>query len=113
MVVSEEMEVDFNANRFHMAHVQEPLDFVVRIESRAPDGSRHQERDLELEIYRSGKEVNLTLSWYSQEERPILWQGKHPVWMDGSNGKKCGMPIDGEQIESFARRLKALLEPYC
>ncbi|WP_320674494.1 hypothetical protein [Prochlorococcus sp. MIT 1341] len=101
---------DSNLNDLKIGVQQEPLDFVVRIESRDSEGLRHPDRDLELEVYRSGNDVNLLLSWFGQPERPILWQGKHPVWMDGINGKKCVVPIDGELIESLARRLKALLE---
>ena len=48
--------------------------------------------------------------WSNQSEKPMLWQGKYSVWMDAIEGKRCGAPIDGEPIESLARRLKSLLE---
>ena len=48
-------------------------DLNVRIECRDPQGERCPERDLELEIYRSGNDINLMLSWWDQPERPMLW----------------------------------------
>ena len=39
-------------------------DLNVRIECRDPQGERCPERDLELEIYRSGNDINLMLSWW-------------------------------------------------
>ena len=64
-------------------------DLFVRIETRDASGSRMEAMDLELEIYRSGSDVNLMLSWCDQEDRPMLWQGQHPVWMHGDNGMRC------------------------
>ena len=84
-------------------------DVLVRIETRDASGSRIEAMDLELEIYRSGSDVNLMLSWCDQAERPMLWQGQHPVWMDGNSGQRCQPPEDGAPMESFARRLRALL----
>ena len=45
--------------------------------------------DIELEVYKSGNEINMTLSWISLLNTPILWQGKHSVWMDSDSGAKC------------------------
>ena len=87
------------------------LDLSVRIESRDSRGKRHPDRDLELEIYQSGNDFNLMLSWVSYPDSPLLWQGQHPVWMDASNGKRCEAPKDGIVLESLARRLRALIEP--
>ena len=39
-------------------------DLHVRIECRDGDGQRCSDQDLELEIYRSGDEINLMLSWW-------------------------------------------------
>ncbi len=83
-------------------------DLIARIECRDQEGSRYPEKDLELEIYSSGKDLNLLLSWLDQPERPILWQGQHPVWMDGKTGKRCSAPNDGAPLEALARRLRAL-----
>jgi len=84
-------------------------DLCLRLEARTPEGERCPADDLELEIYRSGGELNLTLSWVEEEERPLLWQGSHPVWMDGSTGVRCACPAGGAPLEALARRLRALL----
>ena len=39
------------------------LDLCLRLEARSPEGERMPAEDLELEIYRSGAELNLTLAW--------------------------------------------------
>ncbi len=87
------------------------VDLIVRIESRSREGDRYSDQDLDLEIYSSGSDLNLMLSWCDQPERPMLWQGKHPVWMDGSSGQRCPAPEDGAPLEALARRLRALLSP--
>ena len=87
-------------------------DVLVRIETRDTSGSRIEAMDLELEIYRSGSDVNLMLSWCDQAERPMLWQGQHPVWMQGDNGMRCTAPADGQPLEAIARRLRAQLVGY-
>ena len=86
------------------------LDFelIMRIECRSEEGERFPKYDLELELYRSGKDINLMLSWPELSDRPILWQGKHPVWMNADNGTRCESPVYGKQLEAFARRLIAL-----
>jgi hypothetical protein len=89
----------------------EPLDLCLRLEARTPDGQRTPQEDLELEIYRSGDDLNLTLSWREGDDRPLLWHGSHPVWMDGATGLRSTCPADGMPLEALARRLKALLRP--
>ena len=86
-------------------------DLNVRIECRDGDGQRHPDRDLELEIYRSGDEVNLMLSWLDQPDRPMLWHGRHPVWMDAESGQRCSAPQDAAPLESLGRRLRSLVQP--
>ena len=86
-------------------------DLHVRIETRDGDGQRHPEHDLELEIYRSGEEINLMLSWCDQPDRPMLWHGRHPVWMDGESGQRCAAPQDAAPLEALGRRLRALVQP--
>ena len=86
-----------------------PDDYRGRIECRDGDGQRLEELDLELEVYRSGSDLNLTLAWADQPLRPILWHGQHPVWMDGETGKRCSAPADGAALEALARRLRSLL----
>lgn len=83
-------------------------DHLLRLEARDPAGERRPEQDLELEIFRSGQDLNLTLAWLSDDELPILWQGSHTVWMD-SDGRRCPPPEDAGPLEALARRLRALL----
>ena len=85
-------------------------DIVLRLEARDRDGQRIPREDLELEIYRSGNDLNLTLAWQQDESMPMLWHGNHPVWMDAA-GQRCAPPDDGAPLEALARRLRALLAP--
>ena len=85
-------------------------DCTLRIEARSPQGERLEAEDLELEIYRSGEQIHLTLAWRQDEQRPMLWQGSHPVWMS-PQGQRCERPADGLPLEALARRLRALLLP--
>ena len=86
-------------------------DLNVRIECRDSDGQRHPDRDIELEIYRSGEEINLMLSWWDQPDRPMLWHGRHPVWMDGESGQRCSAPQVAAPLEALGRRLRSLVQP--
>ena len=81
----------------------------LMIEARDADGQRHPERDLELEIYRSGGDLNLMLSCIADPEVPMLWHGNHPVWMQATSGERCERPADGAPLEAFCRRVRALL----
>lgn len=85
------------------------FDRCLRLQVRSPEGVRLPEEDLELELYRSGDDLHLTLAWASLEARPMLWQGRHPVWMDGASGARCERPAGGVALEALARRLRALL----
>lgn len=87
------------------------LDCCMKLEVRGSEGERLPEQDLELELYRSGRDLNLTLGWC--DERPLLWHGTHPVWMDGATGERCPRPPDGLPLEALARRLRALLGGSC
>ncbi len=84
------------------------LDCGFRLEVRTPEGERLVDDDLELELYRSGRDLNITLGW-SDDRRPLLWHGSHPVWMDAVTGERCSRPSDGLPLEALARRLRALL----
>jgi hypothetical protein len=85
------------------------LDRCFCLQVRTPEGERLPDEDLDLEIYRSGEDLHLTLAWTAFEERPMLWQGNHPVWMEGSSGARCERPSNGLPLEALARRLRALL----
>tara|TARA_B100000214_G_C23862536_1_gene578779 strand:- start:492 stop:887 length:396 start_codon:yes stop_codon:yes gene_type:complete len=78
----------------------------LRIESRDLEGNRNSEMDLELELFRSGRDLNLTLSWLSFPSKPILWHGNYSLWLDSVTGKKIDSPPDSIKLESFARRLR-------
>ena len=95
-------------NQFNDANDLE--DLIFKIQCRNIDGEREETMDIELEVYKSGKEVNMTLSWKSLIDRPILWQGKHAVWMDSSSGVQCDIPSDGKLFESLARRLRTIFK---
>jgi hypothetical protein len=88
-----------------------PDDCCLRLEVRSPDGERRPQDDLELELYRSGDGLNLTLAWADGPDRPILWHGQHPVWMRSDTGERCERPPDGAALEALARRVRALLAP--
>ncbi len=84
------------------------IDFTFRVESRSEDGQRFPDNDLEVEIFRSGVDLSITLSWASLPERPILWHGKHSIWMDASSGERCSqVPEGGSSLEALARRLRS------
>ena len=85
-------------------------DLIFKIQCRNIDGEREESMDIELEVYKSGHEVNMTISWKSLIDRPILWQGKHAVWMDSSSGVQCETPSYGKLFESLARRLKTVFK---
>lgn len=84
-------------------------DCCLLIEARDGDGQRLSERDLELEIYRSGGDLNLMLSRSGDALAPMLWHGQHPVWMRAADGERCERPADGAPLEAFCRRVRALL----
>ena len=84
------------------------IELVFHIECRSIEGKRNTDNDLELELYRSGEDLNLMIGWCNQLDQPILWQGHHSVWFDASTGKRTQVPKNGEPLESFARRLRAL-----
>jgi hypothetical protein len=83
--------------------------WMVRLEVRNEAGERMDQHDLELEIYGKGDNPSLQLAWLSQPQLPLLWQGRHPVWIDATSGLKVERPQGGEMIETLARRLRAEL----
>ena len=87
-------------------------ELFFKIQCRNLDGEREESMDIELEVYKSGNEINMTISWKSLIDRPILWQGKHSIWMDSSSGVQCDTPSYGRLFESLARRLRTLFKTY-
>ena len=97
-----------NENTSHQDIIDNDFfELSLRIESRDSDGQRYPENDLEIEIFRSGSELNITLAWNEFPLRPILWQGKYSLWMDGSTGQRSSPPEGGEKLEAFARRIRS------
>ncbi len=86
-----------------------PGDCCLRLQPRGIDGERLPQQDIELELYRSGSDLHMMLSWPEQPEQPMLWHGQHPVWMDGETGLRTERPPAGAPLEALARRLRALL----
>ncbi len=86
-------------------------DVTLLLQVRDVHGNRLPEEDLELELYRSGGDLHITLGWVHRDELPLLWQGSHPVWMDGVSGVRCERPPEGPPLEALARRLRDLLGP--
>jgi len=91
------------------ARIGDCSDCCLLIEARDAEGNRQPSRDLELEIYRSGSELNLMLSRIAEDRAPLLWHGSHAVWMEASTGERCDRPVDGAPLEAFCRRVRALL----
>ena len=85
-------------------------ELIFKIQCRNIDGEREDSMDIEIEVYKSGNDLNMTISWKSLIHRPILWQGKHAVWMDSSSGVQCEAPSYGKLFESLARRLKTIFK---
>ena len=81
-----------------------------RLEVRDPEGNRQPGGDLEVEIYRSGGDLHLMICRADDGNAPMLWHGRHPVWMDAVSGERCERPPDwGPPLEALARRLRALV----
>ncbi|MFM7436210.1 MAG: hypothetical protein ACKO1Q_09615, partial [Vulcanococcus sp.] len=78
-------------------------DCCLRIEARDEAGGRLPERDLELEIYRSGADLNLRLSQVADEQAPLLWHGGHAVWLRSDSGEACPAPPAGAPLEALGR----------
>ncbi|MEB3173250.1 MAG: hypothetical protein VKL97_05240 [Cyanobacteriota bacterium] len=98
--------------RFADADAEHSLDdATIRIEARDASGQRCVERDLELEIYRSGDALNLMIQPLFDARAPLLWHGSHPVWMASDTGERIAAPDDASGLEAFSRRLRALLVP--
>lgn len=82
---------------------------TVRLEARNSAGERQPQHDLELEIYRSGADLNLMLSQVADEQAPLLWHGGHAVWLCSDSGEPCPAPPAGAPLEALGRRVRALL----
>jgi hypothetical protein len=99
--------------RFAVLTIRSPQcdELTLRLEARDSAGERHFPGDLELEIYRSGRELNVMLALANVSTMPLLWQGQHPVWVDADSGQRCVAPEEGTRLEGLARRIRALISP--
>ena len=86
----------------------ELIDLTLKVECRGDNGERYPRNDLELEIYKSGSDLSITLSWPFYPNRPILWHGRHSIWMEPINGKRSSTPSEGSSLEALARRLRSI-----
>ena len=93
-------EYDYESNNF---------DLVVHILCRDKEGVRIEKYDVELEIFKSNRELVLVLTKLIFPEEPILWCGSKFIWMNSENGEKCSPPKYNFHLENLANRIKAFL----
>ena len=86
------------------------LDLTVHILCRDVDGKRLDLYDLELELFRSNKDLVLVISKLNFPEEPILWSGVKSLWMNSNNGKKCNPPNYSSKLENLANRIRTYIE---
>ena len=89
---------------------EEEIDLMVNILCRDKEGKRIEIYDLELEIFKSNKELVLVISKLNFPDEPILWCGVKTLWMDSNNGKKCNPPKYSARLENLANRIKSFID---
>ncbi len=89
---------------------EEDNDLTVNIFCRDKEGKRLEIYDLELELFKSNKELVLVISKLNFPNEPILWCGSKTLWMDSNNGKKCMPPKYSSRLENFANRIKSFID---
>ena len=87
----------------------EDIDLTVNILCRDKEGKRLEIYDLELELFKSNKELVLVISKLNFPDEPILWCGVKTLWMDSNNGKICKSPKYSPRLENFANRIKSFI----
>ena len=85
-------------------------ELLLRLECRTLQGDRFPENDLDLEIYKSGNDTNLILSWTNKNEDRYLWQGAHSIWINSLTGERIDSPNGSSNLESLARRIRAIFQ---
>ena len=85
-------------------------DLTVNILCRDKEGKRLEIYDLELELFKSNKELVLVISKLNFPNEPILWCGPKTLWMDSNNGKKCVPPKYSSRLENLANRIKSFID---
>ena len=89
---------------------EEDNDLTINIICRDKEGKRLEIYDLELELFRSNKELVLVISKLNFPNEPILWCGSKTLWMDSNNGKKCAPPQYFSRLENLANRIKSFID---
>ena len=89
---------------------EEDIDLTVNILCRDKEGKRLEIHDLELELFKSNKELVLVISKLNFPNEPILWCGVKTLWMDSNNGKKCNSPKYSSRLENLANRIKSFID---
>ncbi len=89
---------------------EEYIDLTVNILCRDKEGKRLEIYDLELELFKSNKELVLVISKLNFPDEPILWCGVKTLWMDSNNGKKCNSPKYSARLENLANRIKSFID---
>ena len=90
--------------------VGEDIDLTVNIFCRDKEGKRLDIYDLEVELFKSDKELVLVISKLNFPDEPILWCGVKTLWMDSHDGKKCVAPKYSSRLENFANRVKSFID---
>ena len=86
------------------------IDLTVNILCRDKEGKRLEIYDLELELFKSNKELVLVISKLNFPDEPILWCGVKTLWMNSNNGKKCNAPKYSTRLENLANRIKSFID---
>jgi len=89
---------------------EEDIDLTVNILCRDKEGKRLEIYDLELELFKSNKELVLVISKLNFPDEPILWCGVKTLWMNSNNGKKCNSPKYSGRLENLANRIKSFID---
>ncbi len=82
------------------------IDLTVNILCRDIDGKRLDIYDLELELFRSNRELVLVISKLKFPDEPMLWSGVKTIWMNSNNGKICSPPGYSLKLENLATRIR-------
>ena len=88
----------------------EDIDLTVNILCRDKEGKRLEIYDLELELFKSNKELVLVISKLNFPDEPILWCGVKTLWMDSNNGKKCNSTKYSARLENLANSIKSFID---
>ena len=89
---------------------EEDIDLTVHILCRDKEGKRLEICDLELELFKSNKELVLVISKLNFPDEPILWCGVKTLWMNSNNGEKCNSPKYSARLENLANRIKSFID---